>query len=130
MEQTREKLNADLALLKSALNTLEEALREPKTDLARDATIQRFEYVFELSWKTISVAANYMGLSCQSPREAVKAAFKQGWIHDPEDWLEALDARNKTSHTYNEKLAKQVYEIAQKFPHLVRPLTDAMGRLA
>ena len=39
--------------LKKAAKTLAEALNEKKTALVRDATIQRFEYTYELSWKTM-----------------------------------------------------------------------------
>ena len=97
MEQTKEKLEVDLALLEKALATLKKALQEPPTDLIRDAVIQRFEYVFELSWKTMGIAADYMGTLCKSPREAIRTSFKLGWISNAEDWIEAMEARNLTS---------------------------------
>src|SRR5437762_2077643 len=106
MEQAKEKLKADLIILEKALETLIEALKEPGSDIVRDAVNQRFEYVFELSWKTIQVAASYTGLMCNSPREAIKAGFKMKWIKNPDKWFEAMEARNRTSHTYNLKLAK------------------------
>ncbi len=78
MEQAQKRLTAELALLEKALGTLVRATQEPLTDLVRDAIIQRFEYVFELSWKTMQIAANHMGTVCKSPRESIKTAFKLG----------------------------------------------------
>ncbi len=126
MEQAKERLHAHLKLLDQAADTLAEALRQPLTEFIRDAAIQRFEYLFELSWKTMRVAAAYMGTVCQSPREAIKTAFKLGWTTNVDGWLEAMEARNETSHTYNEKIAQQVYEVAKKFPALVQELLGAL----
>ena len=126
MEHAKERLKVDLVLLEKALQTLAQALREPLTDLVRDAVIQRFEYVFELSWKTIQIAARYMGSICNSPRETIKYAFKMGWIQNPDLWLEAMEERNKTSHTYNEAIAEEVYEVAKKFPQLIQELIASL----
>lgn len=126
MEPTKDRLKADLNLLATALSTLEEALQEPLNDIVRDAVIQRFEYVFELAWKSMQVAAAYMGIRCASPRDAIKAAFKLEWIKDADAWLEALEARNQTSHTYHAALAREVYQVAKKFPSLVRGILDLL----
>lgn len=129
MERSKEKIKADLALLEKALETLYLALKEPLTDFIRDATIQRFEYVFEISWKTVQVGSDHMGYVCNSPREAIKTAFKLGWITNPENWFDALEARNKTSHAYNLKLAREVYSVAKKFPKLVEELAASIKKL-
>lgn len=41
-----------LEQLSKALASLEEALTVEKTDLSRDASIQRFEFCVKLAWKT------------------------------------------------------------------------------
>ncbi|MBI4971660.1 MAG: nucleotidyltransferase substrate binding protein [Candidatus Omnitrophica bacterium] len=122
MEQTKASLTAHIASLEKACGTLEDAIGETYSDIVRDAVIQRFEYVFELAWKTIQIAGRFMGSSCSSPREAIKLAFKLEWITNPEMWLESMEARNQTSHTYNEILANEVYQTAKKFPGLVNSL--------
>ena len=129
MERSKERLEAHLKLLGKAEKTLSQALRLPLTDVVRDAAIQRFEYVFELSWKTIWVAAVYVGSSCNSPREAIKTAFRMKWIKNPDRWLEAMEARNRTSHTYDEAIARQVYRVAKKFPLLVHELSTSLKNL-
>jgi len=44
--------------LENAITSLQNALAAPKNDITRDATIQRFEFCVELSWK---VAKKVMG---------------------------------------------------------------------
>ena len=95
-----------------ALTSLGKALAEPKSDIARDATIQRFEFCVELGWKT---AKKVMGTDSSAPKTVVREMAQEGLIADVELWLEAIDQRNLTSHTYQEKLAEQVYEFAKKF---------------
>jgi nucleotidyltransferase substrate binding protein (TIGR01987 family) len=129
MEQAKEKLKFEIVCLEKAIGTLKLALSEPMNDIVRDAVIQRFEYVFELSWKTMQTAAGYMGNVCNSPREAIKGSFKMGWLENADDWLEAMEARNKTSHTYNEKLANEVYEVARKFPPLAESLLALLKKV-
>lgn len=40
-------------LFEKALRRLEEALDKPESAIVRDASIQRFEFTFELAWKAI-----------------------------------------------------------------------------
>lgn len=129
MDYAKDKLKADLTLLEKAVQTLETGLAEPLTDIVRDAVIQRFEYSFELSWKTLQTASVYVGSECNSPREAVKQGFKMGWLKNPDDWFEALEARNRTSHTYNVQVAREVYDVAKKFPPLVREIISSISKI-
>lgn len=129
MEPSKDKLKADLTLLQKALATLEIALHEPFTEIVRDAVIQRFEYTFELAWKTIQVAGDYVGTVSNSPREAVRVGFKMEWIKNPDEWFEAMEARNRTSHIYNSAIAQEVYEVAKKFPSLVKEIISSISKL-
>ena len=92
-----------------AIVRFNEALMAPETDLSRDASIQRFEFCFELAWKVIQERARTEGLDCQSPMGCLKLAYKNGWIGDEAGWLAMLEDRNRTAHTYDEALAKDVY---------------------
>jgi nucleotidyltransferase substrate binding protein (TIGR01987 family) len=129
MEHTKERFSAQVTQLAQALGTLEDALQQPLTTLTRDATIQRFEYVFELSWKAIKAAGAYLGKMCSTPREAIRFAYQQEWIEDTEPWFDALDARNLTVHTYSEQLANRVYEVAKGMPACVQGLLKALQQL-
>ena len=95
--------------LRAALERLGEALREPKTDIVRDAAIQRFEFSFELFWKALKVRAESDGLRVASPREALRAAFQMGLLEDDDTVFQMLEDRNRTSHLYNADMAEDVF---------------------
>lgn len=95
--------------LLQALDRLAEALGEPESSITRDAAIQRFEFCFELAWRAIQERARDQGLDCRSPKDCIKLAFKTGWVDSEPDWLAMLEDRNRTSHTYNETLARDVF---------------------
>lgn len=95
----------------NALTRLKEALQEQETDLVIDGVIHRFEFTFELAWKTIKDYLEYMGLSEKtgSPREVIQSAFKQGIIENGEIWIEIMLSRNSLSHMYDEKASREIY---------------------
>ena len=95
--------------LHEATQRLEEALREPKTELIRDAAIKRFELAFDVSWKTIKAHLEEEGLLCASPLACFREAFRQGLLDRHDTWAELVQTRNKTVHTYDERLAEEVY---------------------
>lgn len=105
-----------LAPLKQALSSLEQIRDQKKDPVVRDAVIQRFEYSFELCWKTLK---RYFKINNNLDEDNVKNLFreggKQGLIEDVEAWFGFQQARNLTSHTYSEKVAEEVYEAAKKF---------------
>jgi len=71
--------------------------------LEKEGLIQRFEYTFELAWKTLKDFLEYEGITAAFPREVIKAAFKYGLIADGETWMDMLEKRNLLAHTYDEK---------------------------
>ena len=117
-----------LASLDRAVSRLGEAVDAPATDLNRDASIQRFEFCFELAWKAVQSALRPLGIDRASPKACLRAAYRQGWIEE-EPWLAMLVDRNRTSHTYDEVLAREVYaRLAGHLPSLrslVHVLHDA-----
>ncbi len=97
-------------------------------DIVMDAAIQRFEFTFETAWKSVKLAAKAVGYDCKSPKGCLKLAYRMGWIKDEERWLELLEARNLTSHTYDQETAMDVYETVkenfQVFGSLLRALRE------
>jgi nucleotidyltransferase substrate binding protein (TIGR01987 family) len=82
----------------------------------RDACIQRFEFCVELSWKT---SVKILGLSTKAPNTAVREMAQNNLIDNPDLWFDFLIARNKTSHTYVEDIANQVFsEVKKLLPEL------------
>jgi nucleotidyltransferase substrate binding protein (TIGR01987 family) len=72
--------------------------------LEQEGVIQRFEYTFELAWKTLKDYLEYTGLRLEqhTPRETIKQAFAAQIIPDGRPWMEMLEQRNLLAHTYNQ----------------------------
>jgi nucleotidyltransferase substrate binding protein (TIGR01987 family) len=105
-----------LTPLKKALRALQEALLLPKNDITRDATIQRFEYTFELTWKFLKRhLSQEAGIKEYSIKNLFRDAAQANLIDNIEAWFGYLEARNLTSHTYNEKTANETYQAAKHF---------------
>ena len=94
---------------KKSLQRLEEILKAEKTVANRDSAIKRFEFTVELAWKSIQKFLRGEEIICRSPKECLKEAFKFGLVEDDPKWIEMLEDRNLTAHTYNEKTAEDVY---------------------
>jgi nucleotidyltransferase substrate binding protein, HI0074 family len=94
-----------------ATRRLQEAVAQTGDAILRDATIQRFEFSFELAWKTMQRYLQHQGVEANGPRQTLKQAFVAGLIASAEDadiWLAMLDDRNLTTHTYRESLAETI----------------------
>ena len=93
----------------AALDRLDDALAQPKTEWTRDSAIHRFEFTFKLAWKVVATVAEAQGVDARSPREAFKRAFALGWIDEEDVWLRMLDDRNRTTHTYNAAVTEEIF---------------------
>ena len=124
------KLSNILEKLILAQKSLDEAVSLPikhPRDVA--GIIQNFEFVFELTWKTLKRLLEVLGHDAPSAREVFKMAYKVDLLSDEDLWLEILDARNLTSHTYNKKVANiLVKRIKAKYAAAFRKLTDQISK--
>jgi len=109
---SQRKLKDSLTNLGRALDRFEEAVTTDRTSpLVAEGTIQRFEFVIELFWKTLKRALEYEGTITKTPRETLKETYAIGWINDETLWLDMLDCRNETSHLYlDPALVDAVYD--------------------
>jgi len=132
----KENLKRYLEKLKSAYKRLKEVLNYSPNDwdIVLDATVQRFEFTFELSWKTIKRFAEILAAGeCKSGRSCIKLAYRLGWIKDEKVWLNLLEARNLTSHTYDYEIAMRVYQTVKEnigaFEELIESLEKELKNL-
>jgi nucleotidyltransferase substrate binding protein (TIGR01987 family) len=89
--------------LRRAFDLLQEAATaESLSSLEQEGLIQRFEYTFELSWKTMKDYLESQGASVPLPLDVLKQAFASGLISDGDTWIDMLEKRSLLSHTYNE----------------------------
>ena len=106
-------------------------LREALSDgrqlsmLEKEGVIQRFEYSYELAWKTLKdyLEAGGVVISPVTPRQVIKEAFAAKIIADGQVWINMLDQRNLLSHTYD----VSVFETAVKA--IAGHYLPAMGQL-
>jgi nucleotidyltransferase substrate binding protein (TIGR01987 family) len=87
------------------------------------ALIQSFEMLLELSWKTLKDYLENEGIIATTPKAALREAFRAEIIGTGEKWMEALEQRNLTSHTYDNETAQEVLTfIDERFQPIVRDL--------
>lgn len=111
----------------NAVQRLKEALDEKESDIIIDGVLHRFEFTFELAWKTMKDYLEYIGVieKTGSPREIIKSAFEYGMIEDGEAWIKMMLARNSLSHLYDEAKSREVYqEIKNLYFELLKQLKE------
>ncbi len=80
--------------------------------LEKQGLIQAFEFTHELAWKLLKDYLNYQGnFEIRGSRDAIREAFNAGIIKDGTLWMQTIQARNLTSHTYDEEIAEETYEV-------------------
>lgn len=87
--------------------------------IIKNGIILRFEFTHELAWKVLKDYLLYEGIqNVTGSRSATREAFKIGVISEGQKWMEMIESRNNTVHTYNENILKVEYDkiINQYFP--------------
>ena len=114
---------------KIALNRLIEGIKLADNELSEDGVIQRFEFTFELLWKTIKIFLEDKGIICKSPKDSLKAAFKYGLFTDEELFLNMLIDRNSTSHIYNHEESRDIFlRIKNEYAEVINLLQDEIEK--
>lgn len=88
------------------------------SDLEKEGAIQRFEYTFELAWKTLMDYLIYSGVVFDqiTPRSVIKQAFAAKIIRDGQVWIDMLEKRDLMSHTYDDESFQVAFSsIAQSY---------------
>lgn len=98
---------------KKALHQLGEAVtlseKRELSDLEKQGMIQAFEYTHELAWTTLKDFLEHKGQTdIYGSKDATRKAFQLGIVEDGEGWMDMIQSRNKTSHTYNRETAEEI----------------------
>ena len=99
-----------------ALNELTEAVELSKTrklsKLEQQGIIQAFEYTHELAWKTLKdFLVDRGNTQIFGSKDATREAFALNLLPHGEVWMNMINSRNQTSHTYDQESANQVAEL-------------------
>lgn len=80
------------------------------SEIEKEATIQRFEFTHELAWKVMKDFLEFEGFqNIIGSRSATREAFNKGLISNGEEWMNMIETRNKTVHTYNEEILNEEF---------------------
>lgn len=117
--------------LENAIARLQEAVEEYRrthSQTVRDGAIQRFEFCADLAWKATHDYLQAQGyLDVHGSKPIMRMAYAQGLIDNDQAWIRLLDARNQTSHLYDDLLADAVYQaIESDYLPLLRELSQKL----
>lgn len=97
--------------LQQLCKAVELSNQRPLSDLEKQGLIQAFEFTHELAWSVMKDFFSYQGItSIMGSRDATREAFQKNLVTDGEGWMEMIQSRNQTSHTYNQNVADEIVE--------------------
>lgn len=117
---------------KNAFLKLKEATeRTSASRLEEEGLIQRFEYTFELAWKTMKDFLEYSGVRASLPRDVIKEAFNKEIVSNGQAWIDMLEQRNVLAHTYDEANFETAIKLIRKefFQEMTKLYEYLQGRL-
>ena len=97
---------------------LDEGSFDEGDDIIKEGLIQRFEYTHGLAWKVMKDYAYYQGNpEVGGSRDATREALKLHLFKDGKIWMNMIQSRNRTSHTYNEDTANEIFTNIIEYYH-------------
>lgn len=115
-------------------NAVELSRQRPLSEIEKQGLIKAFEFTHELAWNVMKDYFEYQGnTSITGSRDATREAFQRNLITDGEGWMEMIQSRNKTSHTYNQDVADEIagkvtalyYDLFKAFEKRIQDLKNA-----
>lgn len=110
LRQSVDYVKANLEAGDKEDNEKVEKVDEILEEIVKEGLIQRFEYTHELAWNVMKDYATFQGNSnVGGSRDATREALQLLLISDGNVWMDMIQSRNKTAHTYNEETANEIY---------------------
>ncbi|MGQ0504029.1 MAG: nucleotidyltransferase substrate binding protein [Myxococcaceae bacterium] len=134
MKDTDVRWQQRFTSFKRAFSLLQEALGlelAKMSALEKEGAMQRFEFTFELAWKTLKDFLEESGAVLEevTPRNVLKVAFAARLIPDGQVWIDMMLRRNEMSHQYDgEKFASVLIEIRQRYLPILVVFHDDFAR--
>lgn len=120
-------------LYQKAVNQLEKGLATypDLNELEKDGVIQRFEFTFELAWKTLqdyfAQAGGYTDV--RGPRIVLKQATQDSLTDNGYTWLKMLESRNELTHVYDEEGSRRILDdVAVVYLPLLKELAQTISQ--
>jgi len=81
------------------------------SDLEKQGLIQAFEFTHELAWNTLKDFLEHKGQTgIYGSRDATRKAFELGLLEEGDSWMQMIQNRNRSTHTYNQKVMREIKE--------------------
>lgn len=110
-----QRFNHFMKALSQLRDAVDLAQKRPLSKLEEQGLIQAFEFTHELAWNTLKDFLEERGVQdLYGSRDTTREAFKTGLIVNGEAWMNMIQSRNLTSHTYEETTAKEIVSAIQK----------------
>lgn len=90
---------------------------EPYDNVTMTGLVGLYEICFEQAWKMMKeILENhgYEDTATGSPRFIIKTAYQASMIQKESLWLDALQARNNVTHSYNRAVALDIIDLTKK----------------
>lgn len=117
--------------LKTALESWGQLIDWPYSDIVRDATIQRYEFTFELLWKVIKIYLQEKeAIECNSPKSCFREARLPLKLSEKEVelCLKMTEDRNLSVHTYSKKMAEKLYKKTKAYYKISEKIREILEK--
>lgn len=128
----KQRLDNFQSAFKNFNSAIELANQRPLSDLEKQGLIQSFEFTHELAWNVLKDFLTSQGVGpLFGSKDTTREAFNRGLISHGEIWMDMINSRNQTSHTYNKKTADEIVaKIQKKYFVAFTEFAKKMGELA
>lgn len=127
VEDALYNLKNAIAKLKIIIDQKQRYIDEGFSDVYNDILVKRFEFTFEMAWKTLKRHLDFEGIVALSPRAVIKESFQLNLLPEDTLWLHMLDRRNLSSHIYDEW---QINEMAEEIPLFFTAINNMFLKLS
>lgn len=109
---------------------IKSGLTKSKTNLTKAGLIKFFELAYEQSWKILKriLMSNY-SIEALGSRDVFRESARVGLIRDCEKWLDFVEDRNQTVHTYDADTADLIVSDLDDFVEELEDLIDKLSKL-
>ena len=125
------KLTALEQQLDAAMSKFNEFYTAPESEIQKVASVQAFEFTYELAWKYLREALKATNQEYfSSPKAVFKVAGKVNILtkQQVEKWIDYTKLRNLTVHMYSADVADEIFSSISNFVRDVEQLRHAISR--
>jgi len=97
-------------------------------DMYLDIIVKRFEFTYEMAWKTLRRYLIFLGFDIKHPREAFKEGYAQAIITDENIWLDMIEQRNLSAHVYDEFQIREILAKTKEYNQAFNALKNEIEK--